>query len=108
MKFFSKLFGRKNRTTTPVRTYTPEEPEFLKEYWVYIGTRSCTTVFARSAEEAKAQVLSDIRNDVPYYDSSYYTSKDPGPKEQYRTYPRGEVYAVFKRTSNLRNPAYRG
>ena len=62
------------------------EPEFLGEYWVYFGTKGYTTVYAKSEEEAKYVAIS--------------TKDCPVPSEK--------VYAIYKRLSNRRNPAYNG
>ncbi len=87
MKFLSKLFDKlalifSYPVTVDYENYS-DEPEFLGEYWVYVGTKSCSTIYAKSASEAKEKVL----RSTPSSD-------------------RGSVYAVFKRTSNLKNPDY--
>lgn len=61
------------------------EPEFLGEYWVYYGTKGHTTIYAKSSEEARYVAI----------------CSKPCPVSS------DEVYAVYKRRSSLRNPAYR-
>lgn len=62
------------------------EPEYLGEYWVYFGTKGYTTVYAKSSEEAKYVALST----------------------KYCPVSSDKVYAVYKRLSDRRNPAYNG
>ena len=88
-KILKKLFSFLAEDTQS--TYT--EPEFLNEYWVYVGTKSCSTVYARTTEEARESVIRDIRNGIL---NNY----------SYNALMRGDVYAVFKRTSCVKNPAY--
>ena len=60
------------------------EPEFLGEYWVYYGTKGFTTVYAKSSAEAKYKAIC--------------TKACPVDSD--------EVYAVYKRISSVKNPAY--
>ena len=69
--------------STPFEIPT-SEPEFLGEYWVYYGTKSYTTVYAKSSEDAKCVAMSTKPHDVP----------------------SDKVYAVYKRLSARRNPDY--
>ena len=80
---FNMLFTKMLNIIVIDNEFINDEPEFLKEFWVYNGRKSCTTVYARNAEEAKSQIVS--------YTTNTNTS---------------EVYAIFKRTSDIPNPSY--
>lgn len=98
-----KLFKKAHKNSSE-EVIVHSEPKFLNEYIVDVGRTSRLYVYARNPQEAREQVLDNIRNDVNFYDSEYL--RTCSRLSDARTTLHGNVKVFYKGVSTRRNPAY--